>query len=343
VTVTLAIENRARGTTPYLLLEDAMPAGLGSAARLVVTSIPPRNEHKVSYSVVARHRGRFVIGPLTVYQTDPFGLARTRAQGGSEAELVVYPVVEELDARGLVSQGAGSGESAARRLHQSAAEFYTMREYNTGDDLRRIHWPSVAKTGMLMIRQDESTRRSSSILLLDTRGVALGPQGSPGFEAAVSATASIGRALSRSGFDLRIGTIDAPPRQVTEDVMLDMLSGIGPSRTKGFVGALTGLRTPSAADTTLAIVTAPPTGAEIAALCRVGTAFGRKVVVFVYPMPVASLPPEAVAELDGRATAARVSLQRAGWDVTIMHPEGRLADTWRRTKTQKLQVAVSPS
>jgi hypothetical protein len=159
----------------------------------------------------------------------------------------------------------------------------------------------------------------------------------------VSATASIGRALSRSGFDLRIGTIDAPPRQVTEDVMLDMLSGIGPSRTKGFVGALTGLRTPSAADTTLAIVTAPPTGPEVAALCRVGTAFGRKVVVFVYPMPVASLPPEAVAELDGRASAARVSLQRAGWDVTIMHPEGKLADTWRRTKTQKLQVAVSPS
>ena len=66
VTVTLTIENRGRATTPYLLLEDALPTALGSAARLVVTSIPPRNEHKVSYSVVARHRGRYVIGPLSV-------------------------------------------------------------------------------------------------------------------------------------------------------------------------------------------------------------------------------------------------------------------------------------
>jgi uncharacterized protein (DUF58 family) len=343
VTVTLSIENRSRGTTPYLLLEDALPAGLGSPARLVVTSIPPRNEHKVAYSIVARHRGRYTIGPLSVYQTDPFGLARTKALGGPEAELVVYPTVEDLDARGLVSQGAGSGEAAARRLHRAAAEFFTMREYVTGDDLRRIHWPSVAKTGKLMIRQDESTRRSSAILLLDTRSVVLGPQGSPGFEAAVSATASIGRALSRSGFAVRLGTVDVPARPVTEEVMLDLLAGIGASRTPALVASLTGLRSSSSADTTLAVVTAPPNGAEVAALCRVGTAFGRKVVVLTYPMPVASLPPEAVVELDGRATVARASLQRAGWDVVILHPEGKLADTWRRTKTQKLQVAGSLS
>jgi uncharacterized protein (DUF58 family) len=218
-----------------------------------------------------------------------------------------------------------------------------MREYVTGDDLRRIHWPSVAKTGTLMIRQDESTRRSSAVVLLDTRSVALGPQGSPGFEAAVSATASVARALSRSGFSLRVGTVDAPARAVTEDVMLDLLAGIGASRTKGFMGAVTGIRSPSAADTTLAVITAPPTGAEVAALSRAGTAFGRKLVVLVYPMPLPSLPPEAAAELDARATTARASLQRAGWEVVLLQPEGKLADTWRRTKTQKLQVAGSHS
>ena len=36
-----------------------------------------------------------------------------------------------------------------------------MRGYQEGDDLRRIHWPSVARTGELMIRQDESSKRAS--------------------------------------------------------------------------------------------------------------------------------------------------------------------------------------
>jgi uncharacterized protein (DUF58 family) len=343
VSVTVSVENRGHATTAYLLLEDALPAALGSAARLVVTGIPPRNEHKVSYSILARHRGRYWIGPLSVYQTDPFGLARTKAQTTPKAELVVYPKVEPLDGRGLISQGAGSGDAAAKRLHRSAAEFYTMREYVTGDDLRRIHWPSVARTGTLMIRQDESTRRSSAVLLLDTRTVAFGEQGSPGFEAAVSAAASLGSALTRSGFAVRMGTVDAPPTAVTEEVLLDLLAGIGPSRTRVLAASLLNLRTASPADTTLAVITAPPTGPEVATLSRTGTAFGRKVVILIYPRPLPSLPLEAAAELEGRATVARASLQRAGWEVVIAHPEGKLGDSWRMTKTRKLLAAGSPS
>jgi uncharacterized protein (DUF58 family) len=343
IMVTVNVENRGRVMTSYLLLEDALPAQFGSAARLVVTGIPPRNQHKVTYSIVARRRGRYWIGPLSVYQSDPFGLARAKAQTGPQAELVVYPSVEELDARGLVSQGAGSGDAAAKRLHRSAAEFYTMREYVTGDDLRRIHWPSVARTGELMIRQDESTRRSSAVILLDTRSVAFGDDGSPGFEAAVSAAASLGCALCRSGFAVRMGTVDAPPAMVTQEVLLDLLAGIGPSRTRPLVGALSSLRTASPADTTLAVITAPPAGPEVAALSRSGTSFGRKVVVLIYPRPLATLPVEAVAELEGRATVAKASLQRSGWDVVIAHPEGRLADAWRRTKTRKLQAVGSHS
>ena len=343
VHTTLTLENRGRVTTSFLLLEDTLPSALGKPARMVVTGVPPRCTQKVSYTIHCRHRGVYTVGPLVVYLSDPFGLARTRVQAGSESELIVYPEVEDIEAKGLVVQGAGTGEAAVRRLHRSAAEFYTMRAYVTGDDLRRIHWPSVARTGELMIRQDESTRRSSATVFLDTRAAVLGPHGSPGFERAVSMAATIGRALSRAGYSLRLGTVETPPTSVSEEVLLETLASTVPSRAKAVVPALTGLRTSALADTTLVVVTAPPLATEIAVMSRVGTGFGRRLALLVYPSPLASMAVEVAAELEGRATVARASLQRAGWDVYLIHADGKLAETWHVTRKTKLQVTGTPS
>lgn len=341
VTVSLTLENQGRTTTSFLLLEDQVPASLGKPARLVVAGIPPRCSQTVRYRLTCRTRGRYHVGPLTVFVSDPFGLARTRLQTSTTSELVVYPEVEDINTSGLVLQGAGAGEAAVRHLHRSANEFYTMREYVTGDDLRRIHWPSVARTGHLMIRQDESTRKSTATVLLDTRASILGANGSPGFEKAISAAATLGRALIRSGFTIRLATVDVPARPVEEDGLLETLAAATPSRTLGIHQTLSGLRGSGPADTTLVVVSAPPLPSELAFLSRVASSFGRKLGVFVYPTPVASLAVDAAAELEGRASAARASLQRAGWDVVVVHAEGRLADVWQANRTRKLRAVGS--
>jgi uncharacterized protein (DUF58 family) len=123
VTMTLTLENRGRVTTSFLLLEDELPSALGRSARMVITGVPPRCTQNVAYTIHCRRRGRYEVGPLTIYQADPFGFARTRVQVGSRTELVVYPEVEEIETSGLVVTGAGSGEAAVRRLHRSAPEF----------------------------------------------------------------------------------------------------------------------------------------------------------------------------------------------------------------------------
>src|SRR5438105_2899030 len=267
--VDITVENLGRATTSFLLLEDAMPASLGRPARLVVTGVPARNKQTVSYGIVCRQRGRYRIGPLTIFVSDPFGLARVRLQTTGSSELLVYPQIEDLDGRHLTSQGVGAGESTVRHRFRSAAQFYTMREYVTGDDLRRIHWPSVAKTGSLMIRQDETTRRSAATVFLDNRGETLGASGSPGFERAVSAAGSVGRALMQAGFVLRLATADSPPTVVTKEGLLEVLAGVGASRVRGTADVMRGLRSGSLADTTLALVTAPPSAADVATIIRI--------------------------------------------------------------------------
>ena len=73
-------------------------------------------------------------------------------------------------------------------------EFVTLREYELGDDLRRVHWRSTARTGELMIRQDEARWRSRAAVVLDVQP---GAHDAASFEVAVEAAASVVGAAGR--------------------------------------------------------------------------------------------------------------------------------------------------
>ncbi len=328
VTVELEVVNRSAVSTSFLLLEDRLPASLGGPARLVLTGVPGRGTQRVSYTVVPRARGRYVLGPLRVDISDPFVLARLRMEIDLRDELTVTPEVERLAGQPGHPTGMGTGLSRARHLSRAGEDFYTMRPYQEGDDLRRIHWPSVARTGQLMIRQDQSSRRSSALILLDTRSAALGETRRPAFERAVSAAASLGVHLARSGFSLRLATVQSPPMPLSEEGLLELLAVVSHSTSRGLGQTLAHVQGEASADTTLVAVTAPPPPMELAALTRAGIAFGPRLAVLVYPVDPKTLPSERRATLEERATRARLSLTRAGWEVLLLSPSARLADAW---------------
>lgn len=334
VRVDLELRNTGAAGASTLLLEDRLPPSLGRAARAVLTGVPPHGRRSITYTLVCRNRGRYRVGPLSVIVSDPFDLARRRIEVPGHQELIVYPEVEDLQAPRRTSSGLGSGESAARQLFRSGEEFYTMRPYETGDDLRRIHWPSTARTGELMIRQDEAARRSLATLFLDTRVASVG--GRPEvFEKAVSAAASIGAHHLRHGFTLRLATPDLRPRPASREEFLELLAIVEPSRERSVTPALLRLRGQSATGATFVCVTHLPSLEESAALSRAASGFGARIAVLLYPQDPERLPQRAHAELAVRAEAARAALLRAGWDVLLLSPTGRLRDLWQlRTRTR---------
>jgi uncharacterized protein (DUF58 family) len=333
VTVELEIENEAPTSTSFLLLEDAVPPGLGRPARLVLTGIGARGVATASYSLVAQSRGRYSLGPLAVDVSDPFALTRARVEFAGRDELVVTPTVEELASGPASPFGQTSGLSLAKHLFRTGEEFFTMRAYQEGDDLRRIHWPSVARSGELMIRQDESTRRSNAVLYVDTRQSAVGQTRSPAFERCVSCAASVGMLLVRYGFAIRLATTQLAPSPMSEDQLLDTLAGVSHDGTRSASTALARLRGAASAETTLVAIGAPPDPTELAGLVRVGSVFGPKLAVFVYPTDPGALPPDRQAQLEGRASSARLSLSRSGWEVLVLSPHGRLKDVWQGSRT----------
>jgi uncharacterized protein (DUF58 family) len=333
VTVELEIENESPASTSFLLLEDAVPPGLGRPARLVLTGIVARGLARASYSLVAHSRGRYTIGPLAIDVSDPFALTRSRVEFAGHEELVVTPTVEELESGPSSPFGQTSGLSLAKHLFRTGEEFFTMRAYQEGDDLRRIHWPSVARSGELMIRQDESTRRSNAVLYLDTRRSAVGQTRSPAFERCVSSAASIGMLLVRYGFTIRLATTQLSPSPVTADQLLDTLAGVSHDGARSAGAALGKLRGVASTDTTLVAITAPPDPGDLTGLIRLGPIFGAKLAVLVYPVDPAILPPDRQAQIEGRASSARLSLSRGGWEVLVLAPDTRLRDLWQRSRT----------
>jgi len=340
VTVELEVENEAATSTSFLLVEDRLPASLGRPARLVLAGIPSRGKRRASYSLTATARGRHTLGPLTVDISDPFGLTKTRVEFDLRDDLVVTPEVEDLETGPSSPFGRTSGLSLAKHLFRTGEDFFTMRPYLEGDDLRRIHWASVARTGQLMIRQDESSRRSVAAVFLDTRESAVGKSHSPSFERCVSAAASIGVLLARHGFSIKLGMSQMNPAPVTEEDLLEALAGVAHHTSRALSAGLTRLRSVAAGDTTLVAVTAPPPANELTSLIQAGVVFGPKIAILVYPIDPDALPPDRQAQLEGRATAARLSLSRSGWEVLLIPPSGKLRDAWQRTRNRSRALSV---
>ncbi len=340
VTVTLDIENRSPSPTSFLLLEDQVPTSLGRPARLVVSGIPGRGTLQASYSVLPQVRGRYRIGPLAVDVTDAFALTRLQMEFDEHEDLLVTPEIEDLERSPDPSAGMSFGSSRARQLFRTGEEYYTMRQYQEGDDLRRLHWASVARTGQLMIRQDESTRRASGLVFLDNRAAAVGQIHTPPFERAVSVAATLGALLTRKGFVLRLSTAEVPPTPVTEDRFLDTLAALGHSSSRTAGPALTNLRAGAAADTSLVMVGGIPAPGEVTSTIRAASGYGPKLAVLIYPVDPQRLTAERLAELEGRATQARLALTRAGWDCILLPPSMRLNDRWHVPKERPLAHSV---
>jgi len=341
VHVELEIENQAPAQTSFLLVEDRLPSQLGRSARLVVASLPSRGRQRVRYSLTPHQRGRYTLGPLTADLSDPFGLTKLRVEFDERDELVVAPEVEILGGGPDSPFGMTSGLALAKHLFRTGDEFYTMRPYVEGDDLRRIHWPSVARSGELMIRQDESTRKSTAVLFMDTRDAAVGQTHTPCFEKVVSVAASLGILLVRYGFSLKLATTQMSPQRVSEEGLLEVLAGVSHHTSRALSTGLTRLRMVAASDTTLVVAGAPPAPTELSSWLRVGAMFGPKVGVFVHPTDPDTLPPDRRAQLEGRASQARMSLSRSGWEIVVLPPSRRLRELWQVERTQPLVTSGS--
>jgi uncharacterized protein (DUF58 family) len=194
--VDLNIENAGSRRTPTVTVSDAFDRDRRSA-RFLLAPLERAETARAAYRLPTDRRGRFEIGPLRATVSDPFGLASRTARALGTEEVIVFPRVHEI--MSLPETGGDELDRDMPRAHgrlDPGGEFLNLRDYEPGDDLRRVHWRSTARQQRLIVRQNEARRRTPVLVLLDVRP---NSHDRPSFERAVEACASVAGACERVG------------------------------------------------------------------------------------------------------------------------------------------------
>ncbi len=220
--VDIRIDNPGR--TPTTSARGDLPIG-DNHERFSIPILATGQSRQTTVEFTAVSRAVLPIGPLSIRKGDPFGLVRHEKKLVDQIDVFIHPqtvMLNTLNAgipQDLESQPSGE-------IVDDDLDFYGLREYEPGDDVRNVHWLSSAKTGALMIRQYEATRRTDTALT-----ISVNPDdylSSDEFELAVSVHASIGVQclLQNRPVTSHAGNEHAVPRNSTE--FLDSCSAITP-------------------------------------------------------------------------------------------------------------------
>lgn len=121
----------------------------------------------VRYTLERVPRGRYTFENVRAELGDPFGLEGVIMSLPTPGALLVYPRLARLER--LFSESGERSHDGRRLLlrRQSGFELHSVREYEEGESLRRVHWPSTARRGQLMVKELEDSPRDEIAVLLD--------------------------------------------------------------------------------------------------------------------------------------------------------------------------------
>ena len=147
-TCTLTVRNRTPLPIHFLTVADRIGSFAARRPAQFVTGLGPWEERTFSYELVGRERGEFHLGPVDLIGTDPFGFFPWRTQAPSHQQVIVYPDIFALDLHH--KRGLPSGSlKVLNRLYEDVTRYRSLREYQPGDEPRRINWKASARMGAL--------------------------------------------------------------------------------------------------------------------------------------------------------------------------------------------------
>lgn len=208
-----------------LPVQVELPVGKGKAP-FSVPRLAPGASFDADFRIPTHKRTVLQVGPITAVRGDPLGVLARVVTWSDPMDLFVHPRTVPMDgsSSGFLQDLEGLPTS---KLSNSDMSFHALREYIPGDDVRHVHWMSSARTGQLLVRQFEETRRSHLAISLSLNQAEYAHEDE--LELGISVAGSLGLHAIRENKQLSVLVQGAALPTKSGKRFLDSLSGLTPT------------------------------------------------------------------------------------------------------------------
>ena len=269
------------------------------------------------YVLRALPRGRYALAAMQIELEDPFGLERIGVPLRAGGALLVYPRLVDVDQ--LFSESGAHAQDGRKLLLRRPTGFdlHSVRDYEEGESLRKVHWRSTARRGQLMVKELEDAPRDEVAVLLDADARAVvGTPPDSSFDLQVRAAGSILLAHARRGRRAVLIVNSAlrevqPVHSLDGDwrLALEVLAAAEPTGGSEASRLLADDSSPAARAYEVTVITARLTTALVDRLLQ--RALGRRGVALVY------VDPASFNGIGARPEPGLLRLQTAGIPVAV--------------------------
>lgn len=168
INIDLHIQNKGWLPILWLELRETLPVALaGPNSFQSVIHLGPHAEAHFEYSVEARKRGYYRIGPLSLATGDILGLSDSLQVQAQPEALIVYPKIIPFTSVEIPSQSPQGTLRHTLPLFEDPTRVFGKRGYTSGDSLRRIDWKSTAASRQLQVKLFEPSIALETFVILN--------------------------------------------------------------------------------------------------------------------------------------------------------------------------------
>jgi uncharacterized protein (DUF58 family) len=180
IELTLEVRNQKFIPLTWLQIVDSFPTDLiieGEESNLSDSNnagelrtfwmIGPFQRLTRHFTIRCTHRGYHSFGPATISTGDGFGLFDRKVRPPEYERIIVYPKLYSAAELALPAKNPFGEAAARRRLFEDPLRTGGIRNWESSDDLRRVHWKATARHQKLLSRMYEPSHDPQMIIMLN--------------------------------------------------------------------------------------------------------------------------------------------------------------------------------
>ena len=204
----IVIQNDGRRTIGLVKLSKDIPEEFHSLIKNqpYAINLVPGDKKEIKYELEARQMGRINLGKLELNIFDKFGLFYKTRVIDTENYVSILPDIRM--ARGIIDSSIQLGSlSSTTKIDPLGSDYAGIREYNPGDDYRRISWKQMAKSSRQepRIKQfDLDQRIDVNLVIVNSGSMNDGSIGERKLDSVVQAAITISSVVDNAGGSFKV-------------------------------------------------------------------------------------------------------------------------------------------